>query len=351
MKSYCKGYTVGEAEVWAAYADWASHESGRKNAWRVAAEYSSPGAMVREIVSEVRERRLSFRPMRRYRKAEGGSGKVRDLTIESVKQQVCDYVVVRALGPMLHDRLGFWQLGGPHVRRASDLARACKRWMRTSSWWVHLDVRKCYQSMSTRTLRRMLDRYVRSPDVLYVADRLLSMHGPDLALGSYLSLRLCQLVLSFGYHEVEHMGKRRRGRWVPLVAHQCWWADDVWLMGTRKRDVQAAARALGRYLLAEFGLTLHAWQVCRVGDDEPMDVAGLVVRPGRVTLRADSFLRAGRALRRYRRRPSLARARTLVSHKGQWAATDSLGYRRRHGVDGTVRAAQRHISRLAGVVT
>lgn len=347
MKSYCKGYEIGHRQLYGALADWSRHTSGRKNRWRVDAEYGGADALVDEIAREIRTRSLTFEPMRHYEHVEPGNGKRRDLTIESCKQQVCDYAVVHALEPMLGRRLGFWQYGGPHVRSNIDLSRAVKRWQQTDRWWVHLDVRKCYQSIGTDLVRSMLRKYVKSPDVLYVADRLLAMHGEVLALGSYLSLRLCQWVLSFGYHFVEGLHKERRGRSVPLVEHQCWYMDDAWLMGTRKRDVQSAARQLERYLHEAFGLTLHPWQVCRVGDDEPMDVAGYVVRPGRVTLRDSAFLRADRARRRFRRRPSLRRARSLVSHRGQWAHSDSVGYRRRHGVDGDVRRARRLISATA----
>lgn len=345
MKSYCKGYQVGPAEVAAALDDWAHHDSGRKNRWRVEAEFGSGDALVSEIASEVRSRSLSLAPMRSYERHDGASGKVRTITVESVKQQVCDYVAVRALQPMLDDRLGFWQYGSVHVRSSLELARAVKRWQHTCSWWVHLDVAKCYQSTSTDMLRRMLARYVRSADVLYLLDRLLAAHGGGLALGSYLSLRLSQWVLSYGYHHVEDMHKSRRGRAVSLASRQGWYADDIWLMGTRKRDVQAAARELERYLGHEFGLALHPWQVCRVGDDEPMDVAGWVVRPGRITLRDVSFLRADRALRRFRAEPTEGRARTLVSYKSQLAHSDSDKYITGHDLRGAMRSAQATISR------
>lgn len=344
MKSYCRGYEIGSDQVREAYADWAAHQSGRRNRWRVEAKSGGADALVDEIAREVRARTLSFTPMRRLARVEPGSGKRRELTVESCKQQVCDYVVARALGPMIDARIGFWQYGGRHVRSALDLARAVKRWEHDSAYWVHLDVRRCYQSIECDLVHRMLARYVRSPDVLYVADRLLASHGGSLALGSYLSLRLCQWLLSFGYHHVEGLHKSRRGRQVQLVTHQGWYMDDIWLLGTRKRDVQAAARRLERYLGEAFGLSLHPWQVCRVGDDEPIDVAGYMVRPGRITIRDSTFLRADRARRRFRRRPTVRGARTVVSHKGRWTQTDCRGYLASHDVDADLRRARKLIS-------
>jgi RNA-directed DNA polymerase len=330
MKTYCKHCEMGYPQIYGAIADWSSHDSGRKNRWRVKADYGSDEALTSEIAHQIKSRTLEFQPMQRYAKSE--HGKARDLTVESCKQQICDYMVVHALEPMIRAKIGFWQYGGPHVRSNIDLTRAVKRWERTSRYWVHLDVRKCYQSIRCDFIRSVLRKYVRSPDVLYAADRLLSMHGETLALGNYLSLKLAQLMLSFGYHHVESLHKVRRGKSAPLVKHQCWYMDDVWLFGDRKRDIQSAARELERYL-AGFGLSLHPWQVCRVGDDEPVDVAGYVVRPSRTSLRGPTFLRLDRTRRRFRRRHTLTLARSLASRWGLLTHADAWMYRRRHADD------------------
>lgn len=345
MKSYCKGYTIGHRQLYGALADWSAHTSGRKNKWRLESEYGGADALVDELSREIKTRTLTFEPMRHYVKNESGNGKRRELTVESCKQQICDYAVVHAIEPLFRAKVGFWQYGGEHVRSNIDLSRAIKRWSQDGGYWVHLDVRKCYQSISCDLVRRMLAKYVRSPDVLYVADHLLAMHGDSLALGSYLSLKVCQLLLSFGYHYVESLHKTRRGERRKLVAHQGWYMDDIWLFSQRKRDLQSAARSLETWL-GKIGLTLHPWQVCKVGAD-PIDVAGYVVRPDRVTLRSSAFLRMDRARRRFKRGPILKRARSFVSHKGQLDHTDSVKYRTRHDVDITMGQARYIISKEA----
>ena len=57
----------------------------------------------------------------------------------------------------------------------------------------------------------ILRRYIRNQDVLYVCETLLATYGDGLEIGSYFSLRMAQLVLSFGFHAVEGMHKTRRG--------------------------------------------------------------------------------------------------------------------------------------------
>ena len=155
---------------------------------------------------------------------------------------------------------------------------------------------------------------------------------------------MAQFVLSFGYHAVEDMRKVRRGCGVPMVTHQLWYADDIYLFSQDKRNLRSAARQLQRLLLKDFGLHVKPWKVCRVGDQEPVDVVGFTVRRNRVTLRPTLFLRACRAFRKYRRSPTLGRARRVCSYWGWFRNTDSLALIARNGFDKTFKQAKRHVS-------
>lgn len=223
-------------------------------------------------------------------------------------------------------------------------ANAVSRWVQEGGYFVHLDVRKCYPSIKADVIMRILRRYVRSPDVLYLCETLLATYGGGLEIGSYFSLRMAQFVLSFGYHAVEGMRKVRRGCSVPMVTHQLWYADDIYLFSQDKRNLRSAARQLQRLLLKNFGLHVKPWKICRVGDQEPVDVVGFTVRRNRVTLRPTLFLRACRAFRKYRRSPTLGRARRVCSYWGWFRNTDSLALIARNGFDKTFKQAKRHVS-------
>lgn len=272
------------------------------------------------------------------------NGKHRIIGIESVKQQVCDYVAVQALEPLLHARVGFYQVASVRGKGQLFAARTVRHWAHEGGYWVHLDVRQCYPTISHQVVMAILEKYVRSPDVLYVARTLLATYGGGLDIGSYFSLRMAQLVLSFGYHHVEDLAKTRRGHRVPLVTHQCWYADDILLMGHSKRDLRMAARSLERYLRDELGLTLKRWKICRVGDQEPIDLAGFVTRPDRTTIRASIFLRARRAIRHYQRHPSLAGARRVCSYWGWICHSDSRTAIAHNHITETIRAARLMVS-------
>ena len=104
MKSYCKGYTINQDRVSDAFVDWARHDSGRKNLWRVESEHGGEERLERQIADEIRHRHLAFAPMKSYQIMDGANGKLRTITVESCKQQVCDYIAVRAMQPMLDAR-------------------------------------------------------------------------------------------------------------------------------------------------------------------------------------------------------------------------------------------------------
>lgn len=343
MKSYCKGLRVDRDLVAKAYERWRLADSGRKNQWRVAEEYGSPEALVEEIAREVRCRSLSLRPIRYYDTVD--TRKKRHIGQESVKQQVLDYVAVTALEGFLNAKIGFYQISSVPGKGSVFGSRVVRRWLREGDlYWVHLDVRKCYASIGHGEVTEILNKYVRSNDVLYVCETLLNSYEEGLNIGSYFSLKMSQLVLSFGYHLLEDLPTSRRGVRRNLVAHQLWYADDVYLFSRDKRNLRRAVVSLSAVLGYRFGLDIKPWKVCRTGEDEPPDVAGFVCRPGRVNIRDSLYLRTRRAFASYERRPTLGRARSVCSYWGWLKNSNSDGAIRCNEYGRIMRNARRYIS-------
>lgn len=217
MKSYCKGLALDRESVERAYARWRSGESGSKNEHRVYEEYGTPGALVEEIAFEIASRTLTFRPIRRYPKRESTNGKLRIIGVESVKQQVCDYL-----------------------------------------------------------------------------------------------------------------------------------ADDGFIFGSCKRDLEMALRGLERFYSEGYGLSLKGWKVSRCGNDEPVRALGYTVRPDRVTIKDDLYLRIRAAYRNFDRDPTEAAARRVTSYWGYLEHSDSMKAIEAHGYLGTVKRARRLVSAVDG---
>lgn len=343
MKTYCKNLVVDEVFVARAYDRWRHNEAGRKNAWRVDRDYGCAENLIAEIARQMNDGTLEFEPLKTYPRNE--DGKVRDIGIEPVKQQVCGYVVDLACEELWNARVGYWQISRPGFGQFRA-AGSVKRWMVECEYHVHVDFQKCYDNVRCRSVERILAKHVRCKAVVEAARKIMESY-PDghLMIGSYFSLRMAQLVLSYGYHHVESLGKVKRGKHRALVAHQCWYVDDVWLFSDDKRDLKHAVRSLERYMFAEFGLRLKPWKICR-SRCEPADIAGVVVRRERITVRDKTFLRARRALMRYRRKPrDIHLARRVLSYSGWLKNTDGLGFMARQRMFRAVAMARRIASR------
>lgn len=306
-----------------AYDLWLRAAAGRKNQWRIAKEHGGADPLIDELAEEIGRRCLQLRPIHRYKHCEPTNGKVRIIGVESAKQQVLDYAIVLAIQPLLDAKLGFWQVAGIPGKGQLACKRAMRKWVREGGYHVKLDVRQCYSSISHHVVKRIIVGYVRSPDVLYCIDAVLATYGEGLEIGSYFSLQMANLVLSFVYHHLEALHKMRRGRSVPLIAHQLWHMDDALIIGPDKRNLKMAVHSATRYMSSELGLEVKPWKIAKTGDAEPLDMGGFIVRNGRCTLRASVFLRAARAFRRFAKSKSRRLAQRVCSYWGWLINTDS----------------------------
>ena len=346
LKSYCKGLVITRGDVAAAYEKWRRALAGHKNAWRVEAEHGSADALIDELTREISQRSLTLRPIHRYERVEPTNGKRRIIGVESVKQQVLDYAVIGALEPFLSAKIGYWQVAGVPGKGQASCRRALRKWVREGGYHVKIDVKQCYPSISHEVVRKIMHKYVRSADILYCVDAILATYDMGgLEIGSYFSLQVANLVLSFAYHHIDGLCKERRGKSVRLISHQIWHMDDGLILGRDKRNLRMAVRSLVRYMRDELGLTIKPWKIARTGEEEPLDLGGFVVRPSRTTMRAGTFIRAKRAFRRFARHHSLRLARRICSYWGLLKHTDSDGFIARNNIYKLLRLARAIVSR------
>ncbi len=225
--------------------------------------------------------------------------------------------------PFLDAKIGYWQVASMPGKGQLACKRAMKRWVRKNGYHVKLDVRKCYPSITHDVVRAIVRKYIKSPDVIYCINVLLESYNGGLEIGSYFSLQMANLVLSFAYHYVESLHKTRRGTLVPLVTHQLWHMDDILLISPDKRNLKMATHLLTEYMRKVLGLTIKPWKVSKTSDKEPLDMGGFVVRRSRCTLRSAIFLRSMRAFTRFAKRRTLKLSSRACSYWGWLKHTDS----------------------------
>lgn len=321
MKTYLRNREIELADVQNAYALWSKSKSGHKNAGVVMDRYGSSDDLVCEVFDEMKSRNLEFREIRYYERIEPTNGKVRLIGVQSVKQQVCDYLVISMLQPMLDARLGYYQCASVPGKGQVFAKNALRKWYDEGGYFLKMDVRKCYPSVDQEVLMRFLRKHVGSSDIVYVCESILSTYGSGLNIGSYFSQYMANLVLSIAYHHVETLCKTKRGKKKRLVTHQLWYMDDLVMFSMDKRDLAMAAREVERFMLEELHLHMKPWKTCRCFND-PLDMVGYRFLHGTVKLRKSTFKRARRAFSRMEKKPGVERAYRVISYWGFLKQTD-----------------------------
>lgn len=326
MKTWLRGHFITVDEVREAYEAWLKSKAGKKHGDKVSDLHGSPDDLVNEIYNEIKGRRLKFAPIRYFMRRERTNGKLRRIGIQSIKQQVCDYLVVRALQGMLDAKLGYYQCASVPGKGQVFAKRHLEKWYAEGGYFAKHDVRKCYPSIDRIMLMEYLRKHVGSEDILYVIEACMANYGPDgetrgLNIGSYLSQYLANLVLSVAYHHIEDLHKVRRGTRHTLITHQLWYMDDLVMFSKSKRDLLMAMREVERFIDAELHMAVKPWKVCQCGAD-PLDMVGYVIDSRGTRLRPQLYLRSRRSFERMERKPCVSRARRCVSYWGYLKHSD-----------------------------
>lgn len=317
IKTYCKRFSVDRGIIFEAIDRWGKSESGHQNYWRIKNEYGSDSRLVDELYSEIKTRSLKFRPIHYETRVTPPSCKPREIGQESIKQQIVDYTTIIAMEDFLNARIGFYQVASVKRKGPFFAARTVKKWIWTGlGYWVHMDARKCYQSIKSDVVMRILRKYIRSDDVLYMAETLMSTYRDGLSIGSFFSLKMSQLVLSFGYHFLEQPEYYRRDRRTSLVDHQIWYADDVYLFANSKKRLKVAMNRLRVYMMKEFGVYIRPSKIRCVNTDEPVRITMFDCDPNKVTIKPDLFLRIRRAYENFKVNKNIYNARKVCSYWG-----------------------------------
>lgn len=285
-----------------------------------------------DVSARIQAQDLQLPPVRYQQRLDGMTRKVRLIGIEPIIQQVIEHVAVGCLQELWDKKLAFYQFASIEGKGQVRGAKAIQKWTKTAvekpsgnrpakraHYFVKLDVRRCFQSITHDRVMAMLRRDIgKNKVLLWLVEELLKNHGDGLIIGSLLSQFLANYVLSYAYRFVMGLHKERRGKKIRLIYHALFYMDDILLMGTDRRNVLMAARALVRYMRRELGLEIKPnWHV-KDHNLEPIDMMGFTVYGnGRVAIRKRVFLRARRTFIRAIRKPqTLKSARRCCSYYG-----------------------------------
>jgi len=362
VRTYCKGIDLTDPdtiEPWVSLCINDPKKRNRQGFIRLVAKYGGAHGIAVEITERIKARDLDLPPIHYRNRVDKSSGKLRRLGIESAMQQCMNYVAVFALMPMLKAKVGPFQCASIPGRGQIYGKKALERWIRRdpkgTKYYDKMDVHHCFESISPRTIRKLLERDIhKNPTLIWFVLALIGTYEKGLSIGSFLSQWLCNYVMSYAYHyATEQLYKTRRGKRKNLINHILMFMDDVYITSGSKHDLKMAVKMLEQYFHDVLGLTIKPTHHIKQTDKEPPDMMGYVVARDHTTIRARTFIRARRALIRAWRRIQaglhiyLQNARRIVSYQGYFKHTNSHNVAKTLHLKEVFKAARKTISREA----
>jgi len=253
------------------------------------------------------------------------SGKVRKAFKPSIHDVLTQNAYWCAIKAPIRRGMDRWSCGavegrGPdrlamhvHVVVDSDRKR-CRR-------WAKLDVVGCYPSIKRSILRTMFYRVIKDHWALKLFEEWLSkLPGEDgLCIGDLMSKEMA----NFYFQSMDHYIREQLH-----VDYYHRYMDDTLLICSSYRKLRKAVMLIVKFCKERLGVTLHMKQLHvkvipyrdKEGDEkgEPIDICGYRIYRRKVSMRRRVSIKARRSILRQNRKPSVARAKSLVSRYGRY---------------------------------
>lgn len=366
MKRYCKNVDITDRDfISIAVRDCIKKKLSRKDTIELFCQYSglpynaihrivkcyySKGyidGLIETVIDGIRQEIIYqsyvVKPIHYQTKIDGNSGKIRQIGIQDVKQQLYDYIAAYGLWELFTAKIGYYQCSALENKGQIFGVKALKKWVDDHHirYAIQSDIRHFYDTIDIDVLKDMLRRDVKNEPLLHLTFFLIDTFDKGLAIGSYLSQLLACYYLSLAYHYVTEQCYRIRKHKdgtqsrVNLVDHALWFADDCVLLGSNLKDLKKSHKLYTQF--CEDKLHIEVKPDIKIIDlrTEYIDMMGYKVSRKNVTIRSSDFIR----LRRNQKRVEsyhddyipLHEARGFSSRSGALMHSDSKHYCKRTG--------------------
>ena len=366
VKRYCKNVDITDREfISIAVRDCIKKKLSRKDTIELFCQYSglpynaihrivkcdySKGyidGLIETIIDGIRQEIIYqsyvVKPIHYQTKIDGNSGKVRQIGIQDVKQQLYDYIAAYGLWELLTAKIGYYQCSALENKGQIFGVKALKSWVDDHHirYAIQSDIRHFYDTIDIDVLKDMLRRDVKNEPLLHLTFFLIDTFDKGLAIGSYLSQLLACYYLSLAYHYVTEQCYRIRKHKdgtesrVNLVDHALWFADDCVLLGSNLKDLKKAHKLYAQFCMDK--LHVEVKPEIKIIDLRTgyIDMMGYKVSRKNVTIRSSDFIRLRRNQKRAESYPDdyipLHEARGFSSRSGALMHSDSKYYCKRTG--------------------
>lgn len=195
-------------------------------------------------------------PVAARRKADGMTGKIRDIACLSLPHQLLEHVAKLCLQPLLDARILPTQHasipGRGQTRLKNQTARALRRHGKNIRCFVKTDNVSAYGTLMYADVITIIGREIPSAATLLTLLQYLARLAPGghLIIGGYLDAWLYNLTMSYALRHVLGLRQVRRGVALPLVTVVENYMDDCCLCARSPTAAKKALRALSEWMRA-----------------------------------------------------------------------------------------------------
>lgn len=260
------------------------------------------------IQQEILNKKYIVKPIRYRKQVDKCNGKVRNIGIQDVKQQIFDYIAVYAMEELFRKKLGFYQCGAVKKKGNEFGSKAIKKWVDNHNMryaW-QADIKHYYETIPKEKLKNLLSRDVDNPDILHLVFFLIDTFDGGLSIGSYLSQYLANYYMSYAYHYAsEQIGRIRKHRNGTasrrnLVSHMLLQMDDILIISKSLKDLKMAVKQFSKYVNDYLGLTIKETSKFIDLCNTYIDILGRKISRISLTVRSSNFIRFRRTATKVR---------------------------------------------------
>lgn len=298
------------------------------------------------IRQEIINKKYIVKPIRYRKQIDKCNGKVRNIGIQDIKQQIYDYIAVYAMDELFRKKLGFYQCGALKKKGNEFGAKAIKKWVnnRNIRWAWQADIKHYYESIPSGRLKHLLSRDVDNPDILHLVFFLIDTFSGGLSIGSYLSQYLANYYMSYSYHyaseQIVKTRKRKHGNTVNkvLISHVLFQMDDILFLARSLKDLKSAIKQFSEYIREFLQLTIKDTSKYINLQVDYIDILGRKISRKSLTVRSSNFIRFRRTaiktriLIRQNKNVPLPLAKSYIGRYGAIKNSYTKNFQKKHHI-------------------
>lgn len=227
--------------------------------------------------------------MRRWCRAHNAlGGKWRYIDCAALEDHIVQWMLILAIMPALKRGMYKHTCGSVPKRGPEHVRKYVERWVRNdkqSAFFVKLDIRKFFPSIEHALMMDCLKRVIKDERILRLCLQIIQSTGETgkgIAVGFFSSPWFGNLLLqSLDYYIMQQLFKLRRGKRIPYVTHLVRYVDDILLLGSSKRDLDKAVRAIRGKLHSDYHLDIKStWEVKAIAEHVTDEQGHWRLKPG-----------------------------------------------------------------------